>query len=199
MNEEKKDDLLTAFENPTTDPTPDIAPVMPESSNTVTPVEPVTPVTPVAPVINTDNMMAPEFQNAQEVTPIDVTPVAPVINTDSMMAPEFQNAQEATPIDVTPVVPVTPVASVEPQVASVETPVVPTAPATDTPDNTAMQNVPENVSVEPAVAVKQETSMAEEEPVFLKKNLKFLIIIAVLIAAFIILLPTILNLLGGIK
>src|SRR5574344_1534840 len=171
MNEEKKDDLLTAFENPTTDPTPDIAPVMPESSNTVTPVEPVTPVTPVAPVINTDNMMAPEFQNAQEVTPRDVTPVAPV----------------------------TPVASVEPQVASVETPVVPTAPATDTPDNTAMQNVPENVSVEPAVAVKQETSMAEEEPVFLKKNLKFLIIIAVLIAAFIILLPTILNLLGGIK
>ena len=174
MNE-PKDDLLAAFENPES--------VSSEEAATVqgTPIPEAAPVAeaPVAPVI-------------PEVAPIE-TPVAPAPEAspvvENIMPAEFANAPAATPIpEAAPVVEAPAPASevVAPEVAPVvETPVE---------DN---QNVPAQVSEEPAITVKNTVTPEQEDPNFLKKNIKFIILFCVIIAVFIIFLPKILSLVSG--
>ena len=192
MNE-PKDDLLAAFENPESVPSAEVTAVQ------GAPVPEAAPVTevPVAPVI-------------PEVAPIE-TPVAPAPEAspvvENIMPAEFANAPAATPIpEASPVVeaPASTSEVVAPEVAPVvETPVtqvvetaVAETPAVETPveDN---QNVPAQVSEEPAITVKNTVTPEQEDPNFLKKNIKFIILFCVIIAVFIIFLPKILSLLSG--
>ena len=216
MNE-PKDDLLAAFENPESVSTEDVAaiqgtpvpespaPVIPDvpytPENTAAPEVPVAPAVPEAPVapapapeapvvpaqeVATENIMPAEFQNAPEATPIPEVPQAPVI-------PE---APASTQEVVAPNIPA-PVAAPAPA----ETPAVapaPEAPASETPAaEEGNQNVPEQVSEEPAVTVKNMVTPEQDDPNFLKKNLKFILIFAAVIALFIIFLPKILSLISG--
>ena len=137
-----------------------------------TPVENVAPAAPTAQpqtVVDPSAVMPQEFQNAPEPTPV-ATPVAP--------APE-------TPV----VAPAAPAENVAPAAPTPE--VAPEAPV----DN---QNVMPNVSEDPVVSVSQEAKKEEpkDEP-SIKKNIIFIVIFCVVIAAFIIFLPKIMELLGG--
>lgn len=191
MNE-PKDDLLAAFENPESVPT----------ETPVAPVEPVAPQVPETPVI-------PDVPYTPENTTVIETPVAPEAQvSENIMPPEFANAPEATPIPEapapvapapaveTPVVetPVAPAPAVEAPVAPVAEAPVAEAPVTPVEDN---QNVPEHVSEEPAITVKDTISPEQDDPNFLKKNLKFIILFCIIIAVFIIFLPQILSFVSG--
>src|SRR5574344_30264 len=177
MNEYKKDDLLSAFENPETDPTPDIKPVMPDT--------------------NVQNNNAVPGQ----------------VDTSSMLPPELANAPEAIPVQPTPVVPTTPVvpaaAPVTPEATTSVAPAV--ANATDTSNATTdvskdadgnEQSIKPNAvapEADPAISVTKniKDEPEQDDPNFLKKNIKFILIIFAIIIAFILLLPTVLNLLGA--
>ena len=150
---------------------PESAPV------TETPVQqPVAPVAdvPAAPVAEApvipDVPYTPENTVAQEI----VSPVASV-SADNIMPAEFQNAPEATPIPAAPVT---------------EAP----APENNATDN---QNVPDHVSEEPAITVKNTITPENEDSNSLKKNIVFIVIFAIIIVLFIVFLPQIRSLIMG--
>lgn len=139
---------------------------------------------------NPDMVQEPVVQE----TPVEnVAPAAPtaqpqtVVDPSAVMPQEFQNAPEPTPV-ATPVAPA-PAENVAPAAPTPE--VAPEAPV----DN---QNVMPNVSEDPVVSVSQEAKKEEpkDEP-SIKKNIIFIVIFCVVIAAFIIFLPKIMELLGG--
>ena len=171
MNEQSND-LLAAFENPDMVQEP-VVNVAPEVN-----VAPAAPVMPEAPAAQPQTMVDPsavmpqEFQNAPEPTPVE-TPVAQVTETPVVApAAPVENVAPAAPVETAP-----------------EAPVAPT-------DN---QNVMPNVSEDPVVSVSQEAKKErpKEDTPSIKKNLVFIIIFCVVIAAFIIFLPRIMELLGG--
>lgn len=175
MNQEqKKDDLLAAFENPDTDPTPDIAPVMPESVSNPMPI---------------NNIVAPEFQTVtnESVVPTMPEAVPNYMPVNDMVAPEFQTAINETAIPVAPV-------EATPEIPVVQQPVAESvAGVKETP-------VIENV-VEPSIDLaqqqkKNEVDAIQDDPKFLKKNFKFILILCGVILAFILLLPKIMGILG---
>ena len=200
MNE-PKDDLLAAFENPESVSSEEVAAtVAPVAEQPVAPAPaaaPVAPVaeTPVAPApaveVATENIMPAEFQNAPEATPIPEAP-APVVEVP--VAP-------ATPVVETPVAPAAPEAAapaVEAPVAQQPAVEAPAAPVTETKaTEEGNQNVPATVSEEPAITVKNTVTSEQEDPDFLKKNLIFIIIFAVVIILFIVFLPQIRSLITG--
>ena len=109
------------------------------------------------------------------------------------MAPEMP-AQQVSP-NAAPIYPEAPVAPAPVAPAVEPAPVAPVA-AAPVEDN---QNTMPNVSEEPAVAVTQEVRNEEvkDDTPSVKKNLIFIAIICVIIAAFIIFLPKIMGLLNG--
>ena len=207
MNE-PKDDLLAAFENPESVSSEEAAAIQ------GTPVAPAAEA-PVAPAVEASTIPEAPYTpvNTVSETPVAETPVAPAPEAapvvDNIMPAEFQNAPEATPIPEAPQAPVIPEAPVptnEVVAPDVPAPVMPEAPApaqptetpvAETPAPEANQNTPEHVSEEPAVTVKNTVSSEQDDPNFLKKNIKFIIIFCLIIAVFIIFLPKILSLLSG--
>ena len=188
MNE-PKDDLLAAFENPESAPVTETPVQQPVALVTDVPAAPVAE----APVIP-DVPYTPENTVAQEI----VSPVAPV-SADNIMPAEFQNAPEATPIPAAPVAPA-PAPVAETQAAPVAPePVapIPAAPVAEAPvaENNATdnQNVPDHVSEEPAITVKNTITPENEDSNSLKKNIVFIVIFAIII----VFLPQIRSLIIG--
>ncbi|MBR1377084.1 MAG: hypothetical protein IJ565_04670 [Bacilli bacterium] len=138
-----------------------------------------------------DDLLA-AFENPDMATPEPTAPApAPAPQPAVAPAPASQPTVAPTP-------------EVAPTPAPQAAPVAPAAPAAESAPvaqaDSGMQNVPENLSVEPAVSVKQEAENApveDEDPNFLKKNIRFILIICILIAAFIFFLPRILSLISG--
>ena len=215
MNEQK-DELLAAFENPEMDTATEV--IQPEVASTpVAPTAPVAPEVPVTPVTPQATPVTPS--PAPSVTQAPITPAAPVeqapvtpaqtpqqnvevVSSESVIAPELQNAPEPTPIVNTEPAPVTPesTSSVNPtQTIPAAPEVAPVAPETAETQTDGMQNEMPNVSEEPSVSVKQEikNDQTQDDPNFLKKNFRFILILCLVIGLFIIFLPKILSLVSG--
>lgn len=178
MNQEpKQDDLLAAFENPEMDPTPEIAPVMPETSQ-------------VPPAVNSIPNVESNVSGMPDTSSVKHQ-VDEKINMDNILPPELQNTKEN--VSVQQDVPVNnniEVQPVEPQsvVENTQSEFV----------NQEVKSIEPQQEVDPSISVAQ-SSVPEkkEEPDSLKKNLKFIAILFAVIVAFILLLPTIMNLLGS--
>lgn len=167
MNEENKDDLLSAFENPDTDPTPDIAPVMPSAA----PVPEVQPNT-----VSMDNVMPPEFQNAPEAVPVE----------------EIKKEINVSPIEPIPTVTVEP-APVAPNVTPVSE-VKPAVTEDDKKEEEKPKDAEPSISV--VQEAKNNIPAEEKDPKFMKKNIRFIAILFIIIIVFIFCLPKILEILG---
>lgn len=178
MNQEpKQDDLLAAFENPEMDPTPEITPVMPETSQ-------------VPPVVNSIPNVEPNVSVMPDTSSV-THQVDEKINMDNILPPELQNTKENV--------------SVQQDVSANNNIIqqhVESQPITENTqsqvNNQEVKSIESQQEVDPSISVVQ-TSVPEkkEEPDSLKKNLKFIAILFAVIVAFILLLPTIMNLLGS--
>ena len=166
-----------------------VAPVMPEAP--VAPAMPEAPVMPVAPEVPAmETPVAPVMPEAPVAPQEPVMPAQniDVVSTENLMAPEFQ-----TP-EAEPVAP-----------AMQAAPVMETAPVVDAAPVVENQATEEEtapvVDADPSIGVKQElkNDVNDEDPNFLKKNIKFILILCAVIAVFIIFLPKVLSLLSGGK
>ena len=170
MNQEK-DALLEAFENP------DMVtePVQPAPS------APVAPTTPVAP------------QSAPSAPVAPATPVAPQPAPSAPVAPATPVAPQPAPS--APVAPATPVAP-QPAPSALE---VTNNTVTEEVSKEELPSAEGNAVPTETVATTETKEEVKDEPNFLKKNFKFILILCLVIGVFIFFLPKILSLLSGGK